>query len=395
MKWSSAYAQEDSLEDAINTALTKIKQDLNGNSPDLVFTFISHHFADRYTKVPNIVFEQLTPKHFAGCSAGGVIGDGHEIENRPGFSIIAGYLPDVSLVPFHFEAEDLPDMDASPESWEKLVGVTNELTPQFILLADPFTFPAERLIQGLDYAFPKSIKTGGLASGGNAPGQNALYLGDHTYRSGAIGIALEGNITIDTIVAQGCRPVGQLMEITSSKGNLLIELDGRPAIEALRDLFATLNEGDQDLARHSLFLGLAMDEFRSKLGLGDFLIRNILGMDPSSGAIAIGELPREGQQVQFHIRDSRTSGEELEGLLKLHADDHDCHPVCGALLFSCLGRGEYLYGHADHDTNLFEKWLGKMPLGGFFCNGEIGPVGNSTFLHGYTSSFALIRPRSQ
>ena len=138
-----------------------------------------------------------------------------------------------------------------------------------------------------------------------------------------------------------------------------------------------------------------MDEFSSQLGLGDFLIRNILGMDPSSGAIAIGELPREGQRVQFQIRDSRTSGEELEGLLKLHADDHDSHPECGALLFSCLGRGEYLYGHADHDTNLFEKWLGKMPLGGFFCNGEIGPVGNSTFLHGYTSSFALMRPRSQ
>ena len=393
MKWASAVSESHTLQGAVEETVSQVLSDLGSGSPDLAFIFVSAHHSEQFARVPELVLERLGARMLLGCSAGGVIGGGHEVELRPGFSLTAAHLPEVELVPFHLEDNDLPDMDASPRAWEEVVHTSTDQEPHFVLLADPFSFPAERLVQGLDYAFASSVKTGGLASGGQQGG-NVLYLGRTGHHSGAVGIALQGNIIVDTIVAQGCRPVGRLMRVTRCHRNLLLELDEQPAVEALQELFTSLNEGDQDLARHSLFLGMAMDELRDEFDLGDFLIRNILGMDPTTGALAIGELLKEGQRVQFHLRDARTSGEELDGLLERYAADRLGGPDWGTLLFSCLGRGQYLYGRPDYDTDLFRKRLGGIPLGGFFCNGEIGPVGDTTFLHGYTSSFGVFRPRS-
>jgi small ligand-binding sensory domain FIST len=203
---------------------------------------------------------------------------------------------------------------------------------------------------------------------------------------------MKGNVIVDTVVAQGCRPVGHLMCITRSHQNLLEELDGRPPLEVLRELFTSCNERDQGLMQHSLFLGVVMDDFNENPQQGDFLIRNIVGMDARTGAMAIGEMLREGQRVQFHLRDALTSAEDLSALLARYGSQERASSCEGALLFSCLGRGQFLYGRADHDTGLFAEKVGDIPLGGFFCNGEIGQVGGTTFLHGYTSSFGIFRP---
>ena len=394
MKWASAISERHTLQEAIDEAAFQALSDLGSGSPDLALIFISSHYLEQFPRVPELVLDQLGAPILLGCSAGGVIGGGHEVELRPGLSLTVAHLPEVELVPFHLQDNDLPNMDASPQAWEEIVHTAAGKEPQFVLLADPFSFPTERLVQGLDYAFPDSVKTGGLASGRQPQEGNILFLEKTVHRSGAVGIALQGNIVIDTIVAQGCRPVGRLMRVTRCHQNLLVELDEQPAIQVLQELFNSLNEGDQDLARHSLFLGMAMDELQDEFNQGDFLIRNILGKDPTTGALAVGELPNEGQRVQFHLRDANTSGEELEGLLERYAADKVGGPDWGTLLFSCLGRGQHLYGRPDYDTDLFRKWLGGIPLGGFFCNGEIGPVGETTFLHGYTSSFGLFRPRS-
>jgi small ligand-binding sensory domain FIST len=207
-----------------------------------------------------------------------------------------------------------------------------------------------------------------------------------------VGLALKGNVVVDTVVAQGCRPVGKLMSITKSSQNLLQELDGRPPLEVLRELFSESGERDQSLMQHSLFLGVLMDDFIDNPQQGDFLIRNIIGMDARSGAMAVGEMLREGQRVRFHLRDALTSAEDLAALLARYGSAERASPCEGALLFSCLGRGQYLYGRPDHDTELFADKVGLIPLGGFFCNGEIGQVSGTTFLHGYTSSFGIFRP---
>ena len=213
------------------------------------------------------------------------------------------------------------------------------------------------------------------------------------HRAGAVGVALHGNIILDTIVAQGCRPIGIPMQITACQRNVLLELDGKKPLDTLRSLLDHLSERDQELARHSLFLGVVMDELKDDPKHGDFLIRNIVGIDGESGSVAVGELLKEGQTVQFHLRDAMTSAEDLEAVLSRYGDALEGPDISGALLFSCLGRGQQLYGRPDHDTQMFHNQVGPVPLTGFFCNGEIGPVGGTTFLHGYTSSFGVFRPR--
>ena len=393
MKWASAISEQASLGNAIRECVAAVRQQLGDETPHLAATFVSPNYRTEYEQVSRLVRQGLDSPLVFGCSGGGVIGSGLEVERRPAVSITAATLPDVAMVELHLDGDGLPDLDAGPQSWEELVKVAPSQEPQFILLADPLSFPVQNLLMGLDFAFSRSVKVGGLASGGQQQGDNALFLGDQVYRSGAIGVALHGNITVDAVVAQGCRPIGSPLRITQSHHNLLMELDGQPPMAVLKEMFQTLSDRDRELLRHSLFLGVVMDELIEGPEQGDFLIRNVVGMDARTGTLAIGEMLKEGQLVQFHLRDAQTSAEDLTAVLEGYAADNRESQVRGALLFSCLGRGEYLYGRPNHDTDIFRDRLGAVPLGGFFCNGEIGPVGGTTFLHGYTSSFGIFRSK--
>ena len=397
MKWASAISEQTAVESAIEECAVSLRAQLGGDSPDLAVVFASSHYQQNFEAIPEVVRHELgseaAPPVVLGCSGGGIIGNGQEVEQRPALSITAASLPGVTVTPFHLASDALPDLDAGPTSWEELLKVSPADSPQFVLLADPFSFPVQNLIMGMDFAYTGAAKIGGLASGGQQQGGNALFLGNRVHRSGAIGVALHGNITVDTVVAQGCRPIGKTMRITQSRQNMLESLDGETPLTVLRGLFPTLNERDQGLMRNSLFLGVVMDDFIEEPQQGDFLIRNVMGMDDRSGSLAIGEMLKEGQLVQFHLRDADTSAQDLAAVLDRYAGDNRENQAQGALLFSCLGRGQYLYGKPNHDTDLFRDKLGAVPLGGFFCNGEIGPVSGTTFLHGYTSSFGIFRPK--
>ena len=395
MKWSSAVSDSASLVNAVSESTAKIGQELDGAAPDLTVVFVSAHHASHYDRVPDLVREHIDGGLLLGCSSGGVIGAGREVEHRPGFAITSAHLPDVTLAAFRIEDDDLPDADAPPEQWEALMDTSASSDPHFLLLADPFSIRADSLLMGLDYAFPGSTKIGGLASGAQQPGDNALYLSDGVYSSGVVGVAMHGAIAVDTIVAQGCKPIGEPMRVTSCYRNVLLELEGHSPLEVLQRIIEGLSEGDRQLVRHSLFLGVVMDELNDSPQLGDFLIRNIIGIDQERGALAIGEMLKEGQTVQFHLRDSETSAQDLDAMLGRYAVEHPTYEETGALLFSCLGRGSYLYGRPDHDTDMFREKVNSMPLTGFFCNGEIGPVGGNTYLHGYTSSFGIFRPKHE
>lgn len=391
MKWASAASEEASLQKSIEELTGKIKNQMGEGPIDLAFLFASSHFQKEYAEIPAALSKSLGCKTLIGCSAGGVIGGGKEIEQKPAITLTAARLPGVEIIPFHLDNSDLPDLDASPKSWQACFNVAADGKPHFILLADPYTFDAEKGLMGLDFGFPASVKVGGLASGG-AVNRNALFLNDVSYPSGMIGVALSGNIQVDTIVAQGCRPIGEPLSITRCDRNLLIEIDHKPSLLVLQELYEKLNEEDQKKMQHSLFLGLAMTPFKEDLTRGDFLIRNLIGVDSKSGNIAVGAHLREGQTIQFHLRDEETSADELQWLLTQYQVEGASHSAKGALLFSCLGRGIHLYGEADHDSRLFQAKIGPIPLGGFFCNGEIGAVGQTTFLHGYTSCFGIFKP---
>ena len=271
MNWTSALSENPVLEEAIAECGVAIKNSVGGETLDLAVAFISPHYEDSYDRVADLMAETLGAKHVFGCSGGGVIGNGLEVEQRAGISITAAVLPDVDIKPFHLQVDRLPDLDAGPDKWEDLIGVQADKDPHFVMLADPYSFPVQDLLMGMDYAYPKATKIGGLASGASREGGNALFLDDQVLRTGAIGLALDGNITVDTVVAQGCRPIGNPMRISKSDRNMLVELDGQPPMEVLRNMMQVLPERDQELIRYSLFLGVVTDE------LIDYIHQNYTG----------------------------------------------------------------------------------------------------------------------
>ena len=387
MRWASALSGKQRTEDATAEAAAEIRRGLAGAAPDLVVAFASPQHLDSAARIPQLIEAALPGAILLGCTGRGIIGAGHEVEDGPALSLTAASLPGVRLTPFHLDERELPESPDAAE-WRDAIEVDPATSPHFLLLADPLTVDADALIAGLDAAYPSARKVGGLASGGAVPGANRVFLGEHTHRTGAAGVALAGNVAVETIVAQGCRPIGQPMIATRCQGNVLLEVDGHRPVDVLRELYPTLSSRDQELFRHSLFVGIEMRdsvEYRE----GELLVRNLMGIDPRSGALVVGAALHPMKVVQFLLRDARTAEEDLARMLD--RSPARAQPPRGALLFSCLGRGAHLFGRPDHDTDLFRAKIGPVPLGGFFCNGEIGPVGGATFLHGYTSAFALFR----
>lgn len=392
MKWASTIAKGDRLEAVVEEAVDEVSRSLDGGRPDLLVAFVSSHFADHYDRVPALVRSAAGGGLLLGCSAGGVIGGGREVEAGPAVSLTAAILPGVEIAPLYIDPQAMPDAE-DRGGWEALLRCDAADAPSLVLLPDPYSTPVDRLLEGLDLQFPASRKIGGLASAARRPGENRLYLGPNSYSTGTVGIALTGNVIVDTVVAQGCRPIGEPMFVTACRDNLLLALDGRPPLDVLRDLYERLPGEDRDVFRHSLFLGLVMDEHRERYGCGDFLVRNLVGVSEEPRGLVIGGPLRENLVVQFHLRDRRTSEEDLDSLLRQYAAQSRGRPPAGSLLFSCLGRGAHLYGESDHDSSVFRNLVGEVPLGGFFCSGEIGQVHGRTFLHGYTSAFAMFCPR--
>lgn len=409
MKWASAISTRYSLEAAVKE-VTRQTQHALGQPADLALVFISSSFASEYSRLLPLLQDHLTVPHLIGCGGEGVIGmnrdgESEEVESEPALALMLGHLPGVNLHPFHIVAEDLPDLDSPPDQWIDLIGVEVETQPHFVLLADALTAKINDLLQGLDYAYPGAIKIGGLTNSNNSRGCG-LFCNSTLYREGCIGIALSGNLVLETIVAQGCRPIGEPYRVAEAERNIVLKLEPltveaspssssarlQTPLEALEDLIRELSESDRQLAQDSLFVGVVRDEFKQTLEPGDFLIRNLIGLDPRAGAIAIGDRVRPGQRIQFHLRDSEASAADLELLLRRY--NQTLEPTAqpnGALLFSCLGRGVGLYGKPNFDSRLFSRYLNTIPLSGFFCYGEIGPLGGETFLHGYTSAFGIFR----
>lgn len=390
MEWASAVSERVDTREAVREA-SNILMSGREDPPDLVLAFVSPHHAANYAKVPGWAYEFLRPGTFAGCSAAGVIGGGRELENREAVSLTAAWLPDTEVRMAYLE--QVPD---SPENvWPSLLETSRADVSCLVTLVDPYSFDPEGLLDGLDRAYPDTGKLGGLVSGGAQNRAPALFTGTDVHREGALVVALTGDWELRTVVSQGCRPIGEPYIVTRARGNVIRELNaGKPA-DVLRKIYENMNARDHSLFSTSLFLGIDMGDQRSRYAAGDFLIRNVLGIEPDSGAMAIDARVRDYQVVQFHLRDNETSAQDLVQRLRALAASQPSETIRGALLFSCLGRGERLYGVSNHDSNIFAQRVSSASLSGFFGNGEIGPVGARTYLHGYTSVFAVFCDRQQ
>ncbi len=394
MIFCSSLSTNPDLGGACRETAEDVRRSLDGAAVDLCCAFVSSNFSEAMEEVPTLLHELLEPGTLIGCSGGGIIGTGFEVEGgAAAVSVIAASLPTVHLAARHLSDGDLPDGDAPPATWTDIIGVPPSEAAAIIILPEPFSFAADRLLAGMDFAYPETPKVGGIASGADQPGGNALFHDRACHRTGAVVLTLSGNVVMDTMVAQGCTPFGNVGLITKADRNMLGAINDKPATAFLQEQLRSLAGDDLELAPNvPLFLGIAMDPFQiHEPAHGQFLIRNILGFEPNTGSLAVGAMLPLGRPVQFHLRDGSTSDEDLRNVLtdREHKEDYR-----GALLFSCLGRGEHLYGEPHHDSRVFRELLGQVPLSGFFCNGEIGPVHNTTYLHGYTSAFGVFRQRS-
>jgi small ligand-binding sensory domain FIST len=400
VRWASSISDASELDAAVEQTTAELTRRLHDQQPDLLIVFLTREHQMHWHELPAKLHARFPEAVLIGCSGSGVLADGRELEGVPGLALAGAVLPDVELTAFHVPAERTPDPvepDDDPAAerarWNHALGLADGPDPHLILLPDPFTWSGPEVLDGLDRAYPAGVKLGGLCSGGGRPGEHRLFCQRAAHHRGMVGVALRGNLEVEAIVAQGCRPIGTPMFVTRHQDRVMFELDGRPAVEVLQRLFDELSPTERVKAQHSLFLGIVMDPQREVYDAGDFLVRNLVGVDPQSGAIGTAAQLHKNAVVQFHLRDAETSAADLRALLSNHAQRHRGTPSVGVLLFSCLGRGQGLYEQPDHDSGLVRELLGsRLPIAGFFGNGEIGPVAGRTHMHGYTSSLMLFRP---
>ena len=354
-----------------------------GGPCDLAIVFVAAPHLGHAKDILSIVHERIEPRNLIGCGAAGVLGAGRELETGPGAAVWALAAPEAEISTHHLLTEHgadgelvvsgLPDPDgAAPEA--------------IVALCDPHSFSAEALLERLNAERPGVPVLGGLASAAVA-GSASLLRDGEVLDSGAVACSIDG-ISILPCVSQGAIPVGPEMTITSASGNVIEALASLPAVERLREAIGELSEREQQLASRGLLLGIVIDPNQPEYLRGDFLVRPIFGADEQRGTIAIGERVRVGQTVRMHVRDAAAADEDLREALRTQVLALGPQGAAGALLFTCNGRGSHMFEVPDHDAAAVEDAL-SAPAAGFFCAGEIGPVGGRNFLHGFTATLAV------
>ena len=395
MLWASVSITERSLTQSVAQAADHLLEALGGRDPDLLLVFVSSHHRNHFAALPGLLRREFDSTQILGCLGVSVIGAGHESGDTPAVAMMGALLPEVYLQATHLEQGETPPLYAERSLWDQTLQITDQPPACQIVFSDPFTFNTDALLKALDRHYPNTVKLGGLASGLEQPGMPSLLLNDKVYQSGAICLSMSGDIQVDTLVAQGCRPIGEPMFANATHDHLILQLDGKIPREILTELYENLDRNDRKLFTEALFLGIAMQSQQSQYQQGDYLIRTILGLDPDSGALLVNTQIPAQSVVQLHVRDALTATEDLERQLKSYLKHNFPLQNSGVLLLTCVGRGTEFYGHKDHDCNAFKQSIGDLPIAGFFCNGEIGAVRGTTHLHGYTSVFGIFRSKEK
>ncbi len=323
-----------------------------------------------------------------GCSGAGLIVNAHEFEGEGGYSVSLYYLPDTAAEVVHlpsdlFEADDLAD------ALRETIAGQAESANAWMLFASSDSFGDESWLADWDQATGGRTTIGGFACGASSSGVAALYAAGDVFYDGAVAMSLSGAVTIESVLAQGCRPVGSPWTVTQADHNVIHQIGNRPILEVLRDTLEGMSHKEQKLARGNIFIGLVLDEYKQNFEMGDFLVRNLAGIDPQTGSVAIATPLRIGQNLQFQIRDAQTASTDLESLLKVRMLQLRGRSVYGACLCDCIGRGASLFGVPDHDVSVIRDIVPGLNVGGVFCNGEFATVDGRTLLHGYAASLAL------
>jgi small ligand-binding sensory domain FIST len=382
MKAGGALVLTADAREAASRAVGEARSSLGDLPPSLAVLFASGHFFGTAQDLVTAVAAETGQLPLIGCVAEAVAGGAREVESGPAVALwLAAGLGPVETFGMEF---------VQTATGGAYGGYRFGLGPAgaHLMICDPFTFPVTGLLAHLNSRVPGAWVMGGLASGGLRLGQSRLFLDGRVLPAGAVGAHLP-HAEVHPLVAQGCRPVGDPYTVTRAEASMILELGGRPPLARLRELAAALPGRDRELLARGVQVGLVIDEYRAEPRQGDFLIRSVAGADPDSGAIVVGEGVDVGQTVQFHVRDADSADEDLRRTLERESAALGGRRPAGALLFTCNGRGSRLFPGPDHDAGLVARMLGEIPLAGFSCAGELGPVGGQNYLHAFTASIAL------
>ena len=387
LRWVSASSTLEGPRAAAEEAASVVLARLGSVPVDLALVFFTAPLSSEAESLAEVVRARLHPRCFAAVSASAVITADREIESGPALVLLAGHLPGVTIHPFVLVSSLWGDAMADAAEFARhTAGVADaELV---LLFGDPFSLDVAHVLAAFQQHAPRTRVVGGMASAASRPNGNTLLLNDWQAHDGGIAISLGGALRADAIVSQGCRPIGPALEVTQVEGNVIRALDGRPALERTEEVLNELPELEREHLRHGIYLGRPARGGAS--GRGDYVIRNLMGTDRGRG-IAVADLVQRHEQVRFHIRDARIARKDLELVLSPQVVDSRAD---AALIFSCNGRGRALFGEPNFDVSTVQSALGgAVPTAGFFCAGEIGPVGEENFLHGHAASVAILRSR--
>jgi small ligand-binding sensory domain FIST len=365
----------------------KLRGQLLASQVSLGLVFMSPKFFPHAKAVLEILRVHARIPLLAGCSSGGLIAGEHEFENTNGLALALYSLPGAEMKGVRFTQAQVEE--ANGAYWHLETGVEPKHTDGWLVFIDPFHLDSESWIRGWNEAYAPVPTFGGLASGISSDQTTQVYLNGDVFEDGGVAISVGGEVKLEGVISQGCTPIGETWTLTRVEKNIIHHIGNRPAYAVLAETFQKLPPDEQRKAQGNLLIGLVVNQYLEDFHRGDFLVRNLIGGDPNSGVLAVGALPRAGQMMQFQRRDAAAATEDMNELLTRAKKQLDGATIYGGCLCCCNGRGQNLFSAPNHDAELVQKRLGPFGLAGFFCNGEIGPVGGKNYLHGFTASLAL------
>jgi small ligand-binding sensory domain FIST len=366
----------------------KLRARLPAPSVSLGLVFMSPKFFPHAKQALEILRVHARIPLLAGCSGTALIAGSSEIENANGLALALYSLPGAQLKTFRFTQEQVEEASGAAY-WHSEAGVKPKDVNGWLTFIDPFHLDAEGWLRSWNEAYAPLPTFGGLASGIFSEQTTQIYLNGDVFEDGGVAIAIGGEVKLSGVISQGCTPIGETWTLTRVEHNLIQQIANRPAYAVLAETFEKLPFAEQQKARGNLLIGLVVNEYLEDFHRGDFLVRQLIGGDPGSGVLAVGALPRAGQTMQFQRRDASAATEDMGELLARTKKNLAGAEIYGGCLCCCNGRGKNLFGQPNHDAELVQQQLGPLGLAGLFCNGEIGPVGEKSFLHSFTASLAL------
>jgi small ligand-binding sensory domain FIST len=384
----AAYWSDGMNEAGLADWARRLRARLPAKTVSLGLVFLSPKFFPHAESVLEILRLHAQIPLLAGCSGGGLVANSEEIENAGGLVLALYSLPGAKLKGVRFTQDQVASVDGE-NYWPVENGVGRAQVNGWLAFVNPFNVDAEGWLRSWNKNYSAVPVYGGLASGNFPEPAAQVYLNGEVFDDGGVAIAVGGEVALAGVISQGCTPIGEAWTLTRVEQNLIRNIANRPAYAVLAETVQSLPAEEQRKAAGNLHIGLVVNEYLDEFHRGDFLVRNLLGGDPNSGVLAVGALPRMGQTIQFQRRDAAAASEDLSELLAREKTRLAGTEIYGGCLFCCNGRGKNLFGRPSHDSELVQAHFGPTGIAGFFCNGEIGPIGDKNFLHGFTASLAL------